>query len=584
MARTAHRRRHRVRPRRTGTGTRAAPPPRPSRLYRPHAWHRDHRFGLVGVATSVLLICLVGYLGPSAATLRLDPVGSVLPPYNLQVRVSDWVSVGLLWAALAVGAVGWWLCMRAADDGWRPRLRRLAGLGVVLTSLPVLVPPMTSADVLMYAAYGRLQVTGYNPYHVPPAEIFRREYDAVIHQVERPWQDTPTVYGPVISGTQYVANLLGGVNLHDIVFWLQLFSLLPMLGIAGVALWLARGNPLLGLRVVLVLLLNPALVWAVVAQAHNEPVAVLLGMLALALLRSHPLLAGLAIGFAGGAKINMVLYGVAMLWGLRARLRRAGLVVVGAAASLALCYAAWQPGALLAASRNTGYVNAAAWAAPVYSRLLGFYSENVSKIIVNVIGLVLWAVVAAMLARVMPYRPLPGIGPDDDPDRDPTSVAVHAATVLYVSWLLTTPNSFSWYDLLAWAPLALAAASRLDTMLLWRTTWLSAAFVTGRQYDFNETVDLVGARVRDTACVIAQVLVVLAIIWWWFQSRPPRRAAPAPATSSASYVSTSDRPDARPAAGGGAGGGGPRTWALRVAGWVRAVPGRLRGRRSHGDW
>lgn len=503
------------------------PHPRPSRLYVPGAWHRDHRVGLTAVVVSVALIWLVGFLGPSAATLSLDPQGSLLPPYNLHVPVPDWVAVGLLWLALAVGAGGWWCCRSAAVDGWRPRLARLAALGVGLNVVVCLVPPMTSADVLMYAAYGRLQVLGLDPYQIPPGEIFRMQYDPVLLTIERPWQDTPTVYGPVISATQYAASLLGGTNTHDIVFWLQLFCLLPMLGIAGIAWWLARGNHLLQLRTVLVLLLNPALVWSVVAQAHNESVAVVLGMAALALMRSHPLLAGVALGLAGGAKINMVLYGVAMVWGLRHHWRHLGRVTLGAAISIAVCYGLWQPTALWAAARNTGYINAGAWAGPVYGRLTWFYSPNVSKIIVNVIALALWASVGWMLSRVMPYRPLPGVAPEIDPQRDPTSVAVRAAVILYVSWLVTTPNSFSWYDLLAWAVLALAATSQVDGALLWRSTWLSAAFVTGRQYEFDPMVDLVGTRVRDTVCVIAQVLVILGIVWWYVRSRPPRRTAPA---------------------------------------------------------
>ncbi len=504
------------------------PPLRPSRLYVPEGTLNDHRVGLAGVIGSVALMVVVGFLGPSAVTLDLERGESLLPPYNVHAGVSDWVSVPLLWLALLVGALGWWICRRAALHGWRPHTGRLAGLGVVLNSVVCLVPPMTSADVLMYAAYGRLQVIGRDPYEVPPAEIFRMQYDQVLITIERPWQDTPTVYGPIVSATQYVANLLGGTNTHDIVFWLQLFCLVPMLAIGGIAYWMARGNHLVQLRVVLVLLVNPALIWAVVAQAHNESVAVVFGMLALALMRAHPLLAGIAIGLAGGAKINMVLYGIAMLWAYRRSWRRMGLVCLGAAASIAACYLLWQPTALWAASRNTGYINAGAWAAPLYGRLTAFYSDNLSKIIVNVIAVVLWAAVAWMLARTFPYRPLPGISDDADHRQDPTSVAVRTVVILYVSWLVTTPNSFSWYDLLAWAPLALAARSPLDGALLWRTTWLSAAFVTGRQYDFNDTVDLIGTRMRDTVCVVAQVLVLLWIVAWYVRSRPARRVAPMP--------------------------------------------------------
>ena len=68
-------------------------------------------------------------------------------------------------------------------------------------------------------------------------------------------------------------------------------------------------------------------------------------------------------------------------------------------------------------------------------------------------------------------------------------------------------------------PLAVAAASRLDGLMLWRTTWLSAAFVTGRAIPYARGLATVGARVRDTACVIAQVLVIVAIVGWYIRSR-----------------------------------------------------------------
>ena len=71
-----------------------------------------------------------------------------------------------------------------------------------------LVPPLTSADVLMYAAYGRLMVLGWNPYDITPANIIRQEYDPVMRWVEAPWQDTPSVYGPIASFSQWLAATL----------------------------------------------------------------------------------------------------------------------------------------------------------------------------------------------------------------------------------------------------------------------------------------------------------------------------------------------------------------------------------------
>ena len=128
-------------------------------------------------------------------------------------------------------------------DGWKPRPRKLFALGSILSLLTICVPPMTSADVLMYAAYGRLQAIGRDPYEITPAEVFRGQFDPVLRWTERPWQDTPSVYGPITSWTQLVANKLGGENMHDIVFWLQVFSVVPfILACAGVFM-LAHGDP-----------------------------------------------------------------------------------------------------------------------------------------------------------------------------------------------------------------------------------------------------------------------------------------------------------------------------------------------------
>jgi hypothetical protein len=73
--------------------------------------------------------------------------------------------------------------------------------------------------------------------------------------------------------------------------------------------------------------------------------------------------------------------------------------------------------------------------------------------------------------------------------------------------------------------LAIAAASRLDGLMLWRTTWLSVAFVTARAIEYGPVIGLIGARIRDTACVIAQALVLVAIVWWYVQSRRQARRA-----------------------------------------------------------
>ena len=506
--------------------TRLEPSPwKRSRLYEPSSWRSHPRVGVGLIIGSTAGIVGVSLFGPSAVTLSLGPrYGSLLPPWYIPstwgIALNDWVAVVATYLCIALGAVGMWILMRALAAGWRPIAKKLLWLGMGLQVVVSLVTPLTSADVEMYAAYGRLQVLGRNPYEITVGEIFRTQYDSVLYWTERPWQDTPSVYGPLVSASQVLANRLGGASMHDIVFWLQMLCLVPLLIIGILAYRLAAGNPVLQTRVAIFTLVNPAMLWAVTAQAHNEALAVMFAFAAIAAMRRWPWLAGLLIGIAGGAKVNMVLFGIAILWGYRREPRKLAVVAGTAAVPLLICYGLWQPAALLSAARNTTYVNAGAWAGPVFGFLSHYMSWNISKIIINAIGIVMWVVIAGMLFRLLETRPLPGIADHIvDPMKDPTSVAIRTAVVLYASWLITTPNSFSWYDLMAWTPLAVAAASKLDGLMLWRSTWLSAAFVTGRAIPYARGIATLGARIRDTACVIAQVLVLVSIVWWYVQSR-----------------------------------------------------------------
>ena len=157
----------------------------PTHSYLPSAWHRDPRLGLGMVIASTLGIVAVGAMGPSAVTLTLGPrSGSLLPPWYIpsawNLRLNDWVAVIAIYVCLAVGAVGMWFLMRALTDGWRPVPKKLLMLGIGLQVGVTLVPPLTSADVMMYAAYGRLQVLGRDPYEITVGEIFRTQFDTLL--------------------------------------------------------------------------------------------------------------------------------------------------------------------------------------------------------------------------------------------------------------------------------------------------------------------------------------------------------------------------------------------------------------------
>jgi len=518
--------------------------------YRPAIWHRNHQFALFGIVGATALTLLVGFLGPSAVTLTLGPRHSYLPPWYLPagvIKPNEWFVSILIWAAIILGALGLWVGLRAMADGWKPRYKKLFGLGTVLSLLTIFVPPMTSADVLMYAAYGRLQAIGRDPYEITPAEVFRGQFDPVLSWTERPWQDTPSVYGPITSWTQLVANKLGGDNMHDIVFWLQVFSVVPfILACAGV-LMLAHGDPRRQGRAALLTIANPLLIWAVVAGAHNEALAVMFAVAGLLFMRKNPFVAGLGIGLAGCAKVSIGLWGLAMLWAYRREPKKALLLCLGTAVPMGLAYVVWQPTAFLQSLRNGGYVSVGSWANPLYRLLDVFMTGYHAKVIVGVISYIGLIIIAWMLSRVVPWTAAPGLDKDADLRRDPLTVALRTALVLSVAWLITSMYTLSWYDLLAWMPLAVLAASKLDQILVIRGAALSLAYVPGRAIDMGKALDFTATRMRDTVSPIIQMAMVLAVILWWRQpDRPelfPFKKSKAPPTASTPRLSES-RPKA----------------------------------------
>jgi hypothetical protein len=526
-----------------------AKPPKPQ--YRAEIWHRNHRFAVFGIVGATALTLLAGVLGPSAVTLTLGPRDSYLPPWYLPsglVSPNEWFVSILIWTAIILGGLGLWVGLRAMADGWKPKVKKFFALGTVLSLLTICVPPMTSADVLMYAAYGRLQAIGRSPYEITPAEVFRGQFDPVLRWTERPWQDTPSVYGPITSWTQLLANKLGAENMHDIVFWLQVFSVVPfILACAGVII-LAHGDPRRQGRAALLTIANPLLIWAVVAGAHNEALAVMFAVAGLLFMRKNPFVAGLGIGLAGCAKVSIGLWGLAMLWAYRREPKKALLLCLGTAIPMGLAYVLWQPTAFFQALRNGGYVSVGSWANPVYSFLALFMTDYHAKVVIGIISYIGFIVIAWMLSRVVPWTAAPGLAKDADLKRDPLTIALRTALVLSVAWLITSMYTLSWYDLLAWMPLAVFAASKLDQIMVIRGAALSLAYVPGRAIDMGPALDFTATRIRDTVSPIIQMTMLLAVVLWWRQpDRPelfPFKKPKAPPATSSPTVS-GPRPEPR---------------------------------------
>jgi hypothetical protein len=482
-------------------------------------WSRNPKLGLALILASSALTIIIGFAGPSTVALTLGERNNLLPPWYLPYSLanwSQWICAPTLWIGISLGAIGLWICIRSLQNGWLPRPWRLFALGATLSTGTALVLPMTSGDVLMYASYGRLQVLGLNPYNITPAQLRRHEFDPVLRWTEQPWPDTPSVYGPIASWSQWLAAFLGGDNMHDIVFWLQMMALIPFIIIGAIALALTRQDQAAQARAALLTVLNPLMIWSVIAGAHNEALTLVFAITALLFIRRHPFLAGICIGLAGTVKVSLVFYGLAMLWAYRGDWRRIILLGLGALIPLGLAYGLWAREALLAAQRNTGYISGGSWAPPMRFGLTLILGDGNARAIIGVLGWIGLVGVAFLLSKALPWQAVPGLAQGIRPQDDPLTVTARTAVILTAGWLLTSPYTLSWYDLIIWVPLGILGTSKLDSLLIWRGALLSVAYVTARSVQFSQEMEYVTFFLRDVLCSWGQILVLAALaIWCW---------------------------------------------------------------------
>ena len=156
---------------------------------------------------------------------------------------------------------------------------------------------------------------------------------------------------------------------------------------------------------------------------------------------------------------------------------------------MGLAYVVWQPTAFFQVLRNGGYVSVGSWANPVFRFLDLFMTGLHAKIVVGVISYAGLIVIAWMLSRTVPWTAVPGLPKGADLRRDPLTIALRTSLVLSVAWLITSMYTLSWYDLIAWVPLAVLATGKLDRIMLLRSAPLSLAYVPGRAIEVRARLD-----------------------------------------------------------------------------------------------
>lgn len=235
------------------------------------------RAGLLLSAAATALFLTVAALGPSVMQPRLAGP-STHPPYAFAAEPSPELVVALTAAAIVLAAAGLALCLWAGGRGWRGNATALAAAGMLVAVAFGVMPPVGSADHLNYAAYGRMAVTGHDPYATAARDL---PADPIARAVEPPWREEHSIYGPVATAAQALAALIGGDSVRLTVAVLALLNALVFVAAGLLFHVAARGDPDRQWRAAVLWTANPLLLFHLVAGAHNDTLAIAFAVAAL---------------------------------------------------------------------------------------------------------------------------------------------------------------------------------------------------------------------------------------------------------------------------------------------------------------
>ncbi len=523
-------------PRHPGPGPRAARDP----------WAAG-RAGLCAIGVSVASTLAVAVAGPSVMEPGLPGLPG-MPPWSLGLHPSPYLVVALTAVGLVAGTLGLVLALRAIRGGWSVPPRAVLAAGLLAAAALTLVPPFGSSDHLSYAAYGRMVVTGHNPYATTPAALAALG-DPVARAVQD-WSGSPSVYGPLAAAVQALASLLGGTSVRLTVFLLGLANLAAFTVTALLLHRMTRDRPGRQLRAALLWACNPLLLQVLVAGAHVDSQAIVFCVAALAVMSGtrvslpRATAAGglVGLGFAVKATDALVGLGLAIALTLRpepGNWRRLVPALTGRAAGFAVTAgAAVAVGGTAMLRQSSRWSDMVSIGSPwrVIRSLIQFGVRGTAATdLVKAGAIALAVVLAVLLIRGLPARDGPGV-----------------AFALVLAWLFAWPYVLPWYDGLAWAllpllPVAAWAADRLALLLLARTAALGFGYLPARATGVTMPHGLAWlqpvARHGLTPAVLAAAAAGLAVLM--VRSRPSP-AAPEPAAPEAAGGAAPEADDVAP--------------------------------------
>ena len=274
---------------------------------------------------------------------------------------------------------------------------------------------------------------------------------------------------------------------------------------------------------------------------------------------ARPLLGGAGVGVLIGlgfaVKLTMALAGLglalACLLAYRSGRARPVLAVLaglgaGFAVTAGAAIAVWGPSSLDPALNAGSYVSIGSPWRAVRSALHPLTGEGIAEDVVKTAAVLVGIGLFVLLVRAFLRPPAPGqdgasglpvvsLLPERSAEQGGTGPAALAGVgglgwamvlAVAVAWLFAWPYVLPWYDSLGWALLAAAPWSRLDWLLLARTTALAVGYLPARGVALPAGLGWLETVVR-TALTPAALLVILVllVVPLWRQWRPRPRLA-----------------------------------------------------------
>ena len=457
------------------------------------------RTALSAIGLSVLLMIIVGVQEPSIGVMRLRSTSS-WPPWTEDVHLSAALVSVELWLAVLLGGVGLVLGMIAVGRGWQPQIRRLIAGSVLMVAALLVVPPVGSADMLLYVISGRIVVLGNSPYTMTPAQL-KASGDPVGAVTVHAYPNAPTRYGPVETLIEGLTSELTGTSVGRDIFLLKALNGLAYLGIMLLLDRLARLNTARRVRVHLLWSLNPLMLWAAMASGHNDVIGALSGMAALFVMRRvnlrQAILSGVLVGMAIGIKAPYALFGAGLAWAARRSPRAVAAISVGAAAVVIPTYLVAGRAAITAVLGVGGLAPVGMWYDA--ARVLGWQHSGET---IDTLGIIGCSVLAVVLLWRMPT------GPRELP-------AVRVALGATLAFLVVSPQQKPWYDVMIFPLLAVMPASRLDWVVIARSIAGAVGILPRFFYaDLRPAWFSVAVRISSAGIIPVALIACIVVLLW----------------------------------------------------------------------